>query len=340
MIDVIRVDHDALVQIANRFNQQSEAAASMFHAARSTMEPLASGGWIGQGSDAFFAEMNSDILPAIQRLTDALAQAGAVTTQISALMQQADEEASVGFGSSGRGAGGVSTIGGAVGGGIGIEIGIGGSPIGIGIGIENLIGNGFGGNGGGTTTNDYMVPDDWLTGVTDSFGGNMGGDQSDYGIPRDWLDGVTGLSGAGPGAGSSGGGSGGGAASETAVSEPTSNGSAGGSSGNGSSEMDISDPYGKSGAANERAFRPVGAATGGNATAGQAAGLQYQSLGGMSSGGAGGTGSAGASAIGGGAVPTASIDQGGNSALSFALASATPFLALLGKAIKGQLDDD
>jgi len=318
MIDIIRVDHEALAQISGRFNQQSEAIELMLYAMRGTMQPLASGGWIGQGADAFFAEMNSDILPAVQRLTDALAQAGIVTMQLSDLMQQADEEASFSFKDGGGRISGRMTGGGSAGGSGGIGIGIGG--------------------GGG---NSYTVPSDWLDGVTDSFGGGTTGNQGDYGIPRDWLDGVRDPAGgeAGAGSGSTGGsgsGSGGGSSSGgESASEPADSASTGGGSGGGSSQMDVSDPYGQSGAENGSSFRSVGAT--GEATV-QSGGLTYQSLAGASSGG-GGTAPA-VRAVGGGAVPTAAIEQSGGDGLPFGLAAATPFLALLGKATKDQMDGD
>ena len=315
MVDIIRVDHDALAQIANRFSQQSEAVEQMSHAVRGVVEPLANGGWIGEGADAFFAEMNSIVFPAVQRLTDALAQAAAVSAQTSGIMQQADEEASSGFGQNG---GGGRTGGGSSGGGAGggINIDIGGSTIGIG-GAGNIIGSGIGG-GSGSGGNQYTVPDDWLDGVLPSSGGG---------------DNPIGSTAAGGSAGgSTGGGSGSGAGGETAASSPS-----GGGSGSGSSGMDIKDPYGQSGSANGRAFNSVAAA--GGSTAAQAAGFQYQSLNGMSSGGGAG-GATTAGSVGGGAVPTAAIEQGGNAGLPFGLAAVTPFLALLGKAVKGQIDGD
>ena len=92
MADIIRVDYEVLKQIADRFGQHSEAVAGMLAAVRGAMDPLEGGGWVGRGSDALFAEMNSDILPAVQRLIDALEQARAVSNQIQDLMQQADED--------------------------------------------------------------------------------------------------------------------------------------------------------------------------------------------------------------------------------------------------------
>ena len=58
-----------------------------------TLEP----DWVGLGSDAFFEEMQGEVLPAVQRLQEALEQAGMVTGEIVSIFQQADEEASSPF---------------------------------------------------------------------------------------------------------------------------------------------------------------------------------------------------------------------------------------------------
>ena len=70
MTDVIRVDYEALQQVADKFGYEAEAIQALLTAVRGSMNPLEGGGWIGKGSDAFFGEMNSDILPAVQRLAD------------------------------------------------------------------------------------------------------------------------------------------------------------------------------------------------------------------------------------------------------------------------------
>jgi WXG100 family type VII secretion target len=96
MADEIKADYEQLEQVASRFSNQAQAIHEMFEKIRCSMQNLQDG-WIGRGSDAFFAEMQSEVLPATQRLKDALEEAGQVTTTIIQTVQQADEEASSPF---------------------------------------------------------------------------------------------------------------------------------------------------------------------------------------------------------------------------------------------------
>jgi WXG100 family type VII secretion target len=66
---------------------------------KSNMDPLENGDWIGQGSDAFFQEMNGEIMPALARLIDVLQDANAVTKEIIQKLKQAEEEAQSPFAS-------------------------------------------------------------------------------------------------------------------------------------------------------------------------------------------------------------------------------------------------
>ena len=92
--DLIRVDYDALAEIAARFAQQAQQAQQVFQAISSSKGQLEQGGWEGRGADSFYAEMESDVLPAVNRLHQALNEASAITSKISQIWQQADEEAS------------------------------------------------------------------------------------------------------------------------------------------------------------------------------------------------------------------------------------------------------
>lgn len=100
MSDEIRADYDRLEQVANQFANQSQAIGQMLQKVRGSMDPLEGGGWMGRGSDAFFSEMNSEVLPASQRLQEALDEANRVTRQIIQTVKQAEEEASSPFRSS------------------------------------------------------------------------------------------------------------------------------------------------------------------------------------------------------------------------------------------------
>lgn len=94
--DEIRADYDQLSQVSSRFQNQSQATQEMIQSVRSSMDEL-KGGWEGRGSNAFFSEMQGEILPAVNRLRQALQQAARVTQQIAQTVKQAEEEASSPF---------------------------------------------------------------------------------------------------------------------------------------------------------------------------------------------------------------------------------------------------
>lgn len=91
--DVIRVDYEALAKIAERFGAEAEMIGEMDGRTRQAMALLQNGGWEGEGSAAFFAEMNRTTLPAVSRLTNALEEAQKITMEVVRVMQEAEEEA-------------------------------------------------------------------------------------------------------------------------------------------------------------------------------------------------------------------------------------------------------
>jgi WXG100 family type VII secretion target len=58
---------------------------------------LQQGGWIGRGSDAFYAEMDDLVLPAIGRLGQALEEGGQVLNRVARLFGEAEESSQGGF---------------------------------------------------------------------------------------------------------------------------------------------------------------------------------------------------------------------------------------------------
>jgi len=94
--DVVSAAYDQLDELAANFQAQSESMSEMMSSIKSAMDNLRPN-WIGLGSDAFFAEMESEMLPAGQRLIEALSEGSSVTREISQTMKQAEEEASSPF---------------------------------------------------------------------------------------------------------------------------------------------------------------------------------------------------------------------------------------------------
>lgn len=231
MADIIQANYDQLADVAKRFGTQSETTAQTLQSITRVLDKLQGGDWIGRGSDAFFAEVENEVLPGIRRLIDALRQAGQVTNEISTLIQQADEEASAPF-RNGNGSG-ITTGGGTSGntnpagtttdrtpatsntaGNSAIdrfaqmasavypaEQGSGSGSWQNGTFSGNRLGtnefatlvNGRGFSAGGDLSNPYGPG--FALSTDDGFGRGTSGFTSggnDFGIPHDWLSGVTG----------------------------------------------------------------------------------------------------------------------------------------------------
>jgi hypothetical protein len=126
------------------------------------MGQLKGGDWIGEGARAFYKEMESDVMPSMKRLEQAMAEAAKVTNQIAKLIQQAEDDASRLFRLDGIGGllGGAlgGAIGGALGGGLGGAIG---EMMGGGGGVGEAMGGGIGEmlGGAGQASNPFLVRD-------------------------------------------------------------------------------------------------------------------------------------------------------------------------------------
>lgn len=90
----VRAHYDELRQIQQSFSQQADAVAQTNQKLKDRMETLKSGDWIGKGATAFYQEMDSQVMPSMQRLNRALTEAARITAQISNLLKQAENDAS------------------------------------------------------------------------------------------------------------------------------------------------------------------------------------------------------------------------------------------------------
>lgn len=89
----IQAQFDDLKKIADTFNKNAEAIQKMTKNLLSCKDTLQNGDWIGKGADKFYNEMNSEVLPTLTRLNQAMSQASQITNQVAQTMQQAKDEA-------------------------------------------------------------------------------------------------------------------------------------------------------------------------------------------------------------------------------------------------------
>jgi len=93
MFDTIEADYDRLEQVSSRFMNQTNTVQQTLSHIQGSMGNL-QGNWIGRGSEAFFAEMQGVVLPAVTQLQQALEEGARVTNMVTQIIQQAEEEAS------------------------------------------------------------------------------------------------------------------------------------------------------------------------------------------------------------------------------------------------------
>lgn len=90
----IQIDYDEMARIAKQFERSAAETQQTLLRVRRQLTALQNGGWQGRGSASFMAEMNDEIVPAIDRLQATLREAQRVTIQVARDIRQAEEEAS------------------------------------------------------------------------------------------------------------------------------------------------------------------------------------------------------------------------------------------------------
>jgi WXG100 family type VII secretion target len=86
-----QLNYDQLASIAKKFREEGEDIAQLHSVTRQRVRDLHKE-WIGDAADKFFDEMETELLPAVQRLAQALFQTQDVTGEIMKIIQEADEE--------------------------------------------------------------------------------------------------------------------------------------------------------------------------------------------------------------------------------------------------------
>lgn len=94
MSDIVGCDFMKMNGISAEFAQQMARVKRVEAELRQHLAILQRGGWISDAANRFYGEMNSNVMPAIDRLEKAMGEGQRVTQEIANLFAQADEEAS------------------------------------------------------------------------------------------------------------------------------------------------------------------------------------------------------------------------------------------------------
>jgi WXG100 family type VII secretion target len=104
-----RGDYDQLNQIAQTFARQADSSKQMRQNIQEAANLLENGHWVGKAADKFYQELNSAVLPSLNRLARALQTASRTTRQINQIIQQAENDAALLFRSSDTGSAAAAT---------------------------------------------------------------------------------------------------------------------------------------------------------------------------------------------------------------------------------------
>ena len=150
LLAIFRASHEDLPKISKTFGNESNHVKSTIDRLKRVIQVLEGGDWIGEGATAFYAEMHSEVLPALLRLMKALEMGSAVTQQIIQVVDEVEQETThffsailVAF------EGGAAGEGGGLGGQAGVPAGAGGAESAPASEEKPAGGGGGGGSGGG-----------------------------------------------------------------------------------------------------------------------------------------------------------------------------------------------
>ncbi|MCB0077369.1 MAG: WXG100 family type VII secretion target [Anaerolineales bacterium] len=99
---IIQAHYERLEQIAATFGAHAQRSAELRARLAQQADALVDSAWQGEAAQRFHAEMSRELLPALQRLAEALDEAQRVTLQIRDIIRAAEEEAAALFQGDGR----------------------------------------------------------------------------------------------------------------------------------------------------------------------------------------------------------------------------------------------
>jgi len=92
MAKIRKLNYDDMNSIVGKFKTEAQEIDGLLKQTKGKVESLHNNQWVGQGSEKFFSEMESLVLPAVSRLVDALNHAADIAQKIADTIRRFDEE--------------------------------------------------------------------------------------------------------------------------------------------------------------------------------------------------------------------------------------------------------
>jgi WXG100 family type VII secretion target len=90
---LFRASHDELPKISKAFGSEATRVKSSIDRLNRVIQVLEGGDWIGEGANAFFNEMRSEVMPAMLRLVKALEMGADATRKTGQVIDQLEQDA-------------------------------------------------------------------------------------------------------------------------------------------------------------------------------------------------------------------------------------------------------
>lgn len=92
MADKTELNYEQMKGFVKTFKTEGDEILALAKDTATRADALHGGGWVGKGADKFFEEMNGEIIPAMNRLAQALNTAADIAQKVSDTYDQAEEE--------------------------------------------------------------------------------------------------------------------------------------------------------------------------------------------------------------------------------------------------------
>jgi WXG100 family type VII secretion target len=87
---LIRVNYEMMKKFQNSFRGQETAVQQTTGKLTKVIDQLRGGDWIGEGATAFFNEMDSEVIPAMKRLQNVMAEGDRVSKEIEKIQHETE----------------------------------------------------------------------------------------------------------------------------------------------------------------------------------------------------------------------------------------------------------
>lgn len=94
MTDKFRGHYQQLNDAAKQFSGQGDAVKQTIGDLNSKMQQLQGGDWKGDSADKFYAEMGDKVMPALNKLQNAMTEAATITGKIAQITKNAEDSSS------------------------------------------------------------------------------------------------------------------------------------------------------------------------------------------------------------------------------------------------------